>query len=74
MKATTKKLLMIAVAVLLSYDGYVATNATEGDTISEVLIELGSQYPIVAVLIGCVVGHLWWPLQPIRNGKQGDKS
>jgi hypothetical protein len=50
----------LIVAVLV-YDMWVATNGTPGDTISEVVLGASVRYPALPLLVGFVLGHLFWP-------------
>jgi hypothetical protein len=51
---------------VLVYDMWMATNGTAGDTISEVVLGASVRYPALPLLVGFVLGHLFWP-QSVPN-------
>ena len=53
---------MAAVTVGLTvWDIVVASNDTDGDTISEIILGFAGDWPILAVAFGVLAGHLFWP-------------
>ena len=53
---------MLATAVGLTvWDIIVASNDTDGDTISEIILGFAGDWPIIAVAFGVLSGHLFWP-------------
>jgi len=40
----------------------------QGATVSNILAGWAREFPIFAVAIGAIVGHLFWPLIPPSNG------
>ena len=65
LKSTTAKITgwgMAAVTVGLTvWDIVVASNDTDGDTISEIILGFAGDWPILAVAFGVLAGHLFWP-------------
>lgn len=57
----TEGLLIGAIVGLAIYDIAAATNREQGDTISEVTLARARQSPVLALAIGAVCGHLFWP-------------
>ena len=61
LKSTTQKITgwgMLASAVGLTiWDIVVASNDTEGDTISEIILGFSADWPIIAVAFGILAGH-----------------
>jgi hypothetical protein len=61
--------ILVAVAlILIAWDVYVAVNAEEGDTISEVLLFV-SRHPVLPFVFGVLAGHLFWPQYRETTGK-----
>jgi hypothetical protein len=59
-KKVTISILIIVALLLIGWDIYVAVNKDEGDTISEVLLWVGS-HPVLPFAMGVLMGHLFWP-------------
>lgn len=70
MKMATKIFVLVALIVILGWDAYrMLTVGFEG-TISYFLYHTGSEYPIVPLLVGVVLGHLFWPIDSyVDSGK-----
>ncbi len=64
MRKLTQALLVFGVTSLAGYDAYVYRNAGSEATISAVVRDLFVDWPIAAVAVGVVVGHICWPLTP----------
>lgn len=64
MRKLTQALLAFVVTSLAGYDAYVYRNAGPDATISVVARDLFTDWPIAAVAVGVVVGHICWPLTP----------
>lgn len=67
MRKLTQGILAFAVTSLAGYDAYVFRNAGSEATISVVTRDLFIEYPIAAVVIGVIVGHICWPLSRKTN-------
>lgn len=50
---------LIAIGLLLAYEGYAVFNSTPGDTLSEA-VWLYGQHPLISFCAGVLVGHFWW--------------
>lgn len=54
--------ILVGVGVLLiAWDVWVWLEPTEGDTISEVIHDLGTRSWFLLVGIGVLLGHFFWP-------------
>lgn len=62
MRKLTQGLLAFAVTSLAGYDAWVYRNYGTESTISAVCRDFFTEWPIAAVAVGCVVGHICWPL------------
>lgn len=58
-KITTLVLLLTGVGVWVAWDIVVAMNGIPGDTISEMTLAAAQAAPVLAVVLGVVVGHLF---------------
>lgn len=57
----TTKLVLISTVIFLSlYDTYVIWNYGSQASISEVIVALTKENPIIAVVAGLLTGHLFW--------------
>lgn len=63
-KKVTIGILIVAAAVLIAWDVYVAANPTPGDTISEITLGFAMRHPVLPFVVGVVCGHLFWPQRP----------
>lgn len=59
--SVTKRIVIGLTALIAAID--VALVATGGETISEFLYVTSREYPVVALVAGIVVGHIWWPVK-----------
>lgn len=57
----TKRIVIGLTALIAAID--VALVAIGGETISEFLYVTSREYPIVALVAGVIVGHIWWPVR-----------
>lgn len=64
MRKVTQAILAFAVTSLAGYDAWVYRNSGTEATISAVCRDLFTDWPIAAVSVGVVVGHICWPLKP----------
>lgn len=64
MITTTQIVIAVTVAGLVLYDVIAALIAGRGATISWVTLTLMRKWPIIALAVGVVVGHIAWPNQP----------
>ena len=53
--------LIAFVAILIVYDIAIYITPPSGDTISEVVLGLARQHPVIPFLLGVLGGHLCWP-------------
>jgi hypothetical protein len=49
----------LGVGLLLVYELWAITNSVPNDTLSEAIWHWG-QHPMVALVVGILVGHFWW--------------
>lgn len=63
----TKRVVIALVVFIAAIDA--AFVATGTQTISEFLYLNSKQYPIIAVIAGILVGHIWWPVKPKQETK-----
>ncbi len=66
-RTVTTIAILVATTVLVGWDLYVNFNTIPGDTISETLANWIKGAPIIAVVLGVVMGHFvgdWPGLQP----------
>ena len=63
----TSLLMLAAIVILGGWDVVVAANSTDGDTISELLLDLSLRRPIVPFVFGVVCGHLFWAQSPKKE-------
>jgi len=66
----TEIILLSTVAFLLIYDFLAYASKGFYSTISYALYSNGMLRPIIAVLVGIVIGHVWWPI----DSYQGEKN
>ena len=57
----TIAVLLAAVGGLILWDIIVATNRTDGDTISEIVLAVSYSWYTLPLALGVVCGHLIWP-------------
>lgn len=50
---------LVAITLLLAYEGYAVLNEIPGDTLSEAVWKYG-QHPMLTFAVGVVIGHLFW--------------
>jgi len=60
-RKVTVALLISTVVLLAGWDLYVALNDTPNDTISYIVLAFAQRHPIVALCVGIVLGHVFWP-------------
>lgn len=62
--------LLLAVAFLAAllfiavWDVYAAFGAGNTQTVSAILYQWGREWPVLTLLVGLVIGHLFWPVFP----------
>lgn len=69
MRQLTQGLLAFFVTSLAGYDAWVYRNHGSEATISVVCRDLFVEWPVAAVAVGVVVGHVCWPLGAKRNDR-----
>lgn len=67
MRKLTQAILCFVTTSLIGYDAYVYRNSGTNATISAVVRDLAVEWPVAAVAIGTVIGHLFWPLTPRKD-------
>jgi len=60
-KKWTGLILIIVTIALIIWDVFMVGTPTQGDTISEFLLNLAWENPSVPFAFGCLMGHLFWP-------------
>lgn len=58
--------LVIALLAVGFYDVYVSHFPEQGPTVSAILQGWASRFPMLTLLIGVILGHLFWPKGPER--------
>lgn len=66
MVTVSKVLVAFAVISLASWTTVAKLWGHEGDTVSEVVVGWASNYPLILVGIGVVLGHWFWPMKRAR--------
>lgn len=56
----TEIVLVVAIVLLLVYEGYTLANKKRNDTISDAVWRAAYRYPLVAFLAGLLCGHWFW--------------
>jgi hypothetical protein len=59
-------ILLAALASAGAWDIFSAYRGYESSTISEVVQDWSTRWPVLPLLIGVLLGHLFWPSYPIR--------
>lgn len=62
MSITTIFILITILAAIL-FDVYIIFKAGKKESISAYVIRSSKQYPLVTLLVGIVLGHLYWPMR-----------
>ena len=62
MKKLPTGILVAAALALVAYDICAAATPEEGDTISEVIAGAARKRPVIALGLGVILGHWFWPL------------
>lgn len=57
---TTRVFLACIVAAIICYDLWVLWRVGEEASISRVVYDLARDYPVLAVLFGMMLGHIFW--------------
>jgi hypothetical protein len=70
----TGALILGCIAVLVVWDIVMATNATEGDTISELALSLSLGNPIIPFAVGVICGHWFWPVSKTTESKRSKRD
>jgi hypothetical protein len=60
----TTIIMVLVSAILVGWDLFVATNKVKGDTISEILQQIGQSHPFVPFAFGVLLGHFFWVGEP----------
>lgn len=68
----TTIILITVILVLIGWDVFVWMTPEENDMISHVALDFFRTHPIVAVIIGMLLGHLFWP-QRIKDEDEDKK-
>jgi len=58
----TKRIVIGFALLIAAIDAALVATGTQ--TISEFLYLHSKHYPIIAVIAGILVGHIWWPVKP----------
>lgn len=62
MKMWLSQFFIALIAVLAVIDIWVAARYSPEATLSVQLYEWASRYPIIAFMLGVLVGHVFWPI------------
>lgn len=77
---TTRRLtaiiLLACISICVIWDVFVAWNPIPKDTISEETVAFVMNHPTVPLLVGFIMGHLFWPqfpdkIEPKKEDKDG---
>lgn len=60
-KELTLIILASVIVILVGWDIYAAFSKEQGDTISSLVLAWSSRKPIIALAVGIIIGHLFWP-------------
>ena len=52
-------LLLVCVGIFM-WDWYAAVRGQQSCTVSHIVWEWSRSYPLLPLLIGCVIGHIFW--------------
>lgn len=55
--------LILAVLALLGLEAATLADKHEDNTISQIVASSASRHPILAFMVGVLIGHWWWPLE-----------
>ncbi len=66
----TRLMIVAFISAIFTYDGFALSKGGFDATISNQLLTLARANPIVACIIGIVIGHLFWP-QKVKCPKCG---
>ena len=61
LQLTAKSILLGLVVVVFFWDAAVILMGRQEATLSAVLLQLTKENPIVAFVMGVIIGHLFWP-------------
>lgn len=73
----TKWLLRVIAVVIIVWDAYAIGNSKVGDTVTEVIRQFTGKYPIILVVVGILIAHLflvgtsrplWWSIGGLVGG------
>jgi len=59
-KKYTGIILIVVTVGLVIWDLFMVKTPTEGDTISEFLLNLAHENPSIPFAFGCLMGHIFW--------------
>ena len=65
-RLVTRILILSAVVILIVWDLIAYTHGGNESTISRVVLEASRDWPIIPLLAGIVVGHLFFPQTPTK--------
>lgn len=71
MRSVTKALLMLFTTTLAGYDVWAYNHGGTEATVSAVVRDFAVDWPIGAVAVGTVIGHIFWPLGRKKEGPSG---
>ncbi len=60
---------LVALILVLGFDAYQMFNCGGACTISWITYQASKDYPIIGVLVGIVIGHIFWTMKPEPNDK-----
>lgn len=60
-KTYTGIILIATAVILIAWDGFVEIKAGNGATISQVIYHAACSEPAIALAVGFLMGHLFWP-------------
>ena len=61
----TSIFLIVAVVAIVIFDVYVIMKKGKAESISAYIIRGSKKYPLLVLLTGIVLGHLFWSMSPL---------
>lgn len=60
-------IILVIVVALGLYDIYLAYDKVKGNTLSEIAYHMAIQHPLLPVMVGIVIGHIFWPQEVVKK-------
>lgn len=56
--------LVVVLTLVAVWDVYCAATGRQNDTVSATMQEWSQNHPMLAVTVGVILGHIFWPTRP----------